>query len=69
MSCTKIEEPQYETSNSFTKILAKDLILQKYKIKPAYGNSQMYKKGKEQFKIPGKIIRGSLPHNRNIQLR
>ncbi|CAD8086062.1 unnamed protein product [Paramecium sonneborni] len=66
---TKIEKESFETSNSFSKNICADLILQKYKIKPTNGNDQQQRKEKEYFKLPGKLIKGSFQHNKNIETR
>ncbi|CAD8172547.1 unnamed protein product [Paramecium octaurelia] len=70
ISDTKIEKESFETTNSFNKNICADLILQKYKIKPGNANNQQQRKEKEQFKLPGKLIKGSFQqYNKNIGTR
>ncbi|CAD8160679.1 unnamed protein product [Paramecium pentaurelia] len=63
------EDNQIDVTSSFIHNIHQDSNLSKYQIKPACANYYQMRKQKHSIKIPGKIIKGSFPHNKNIQYR
>ncbi|CAK71885.1 unnamed protein product (macronuclear) [Paramecium tetraurelia] len=63
------EENQNDVTSSFIHNIHQEPNLSKYQIKPACANYYQMRKEKYSVKIPGKIIKGSFSHNKNIKFR